>query len=95
MERETGFEPATSTLARSHSTTELLPPAQPEVAYHAVESPIKLHQPRSPSSPNRAGHHQPVPKALVTTSNSGLPSRSSTPTTSKRHATPDRRLRAR
>src|SRR5579884_2251595 len=27
MERETGFEPATSTLARSHSTTELLPPA--------------------------------------------------------------------
>src|SRR5712672_2845741 len=32
MERETGFEPATSTLARSHSTTELLPP-----------SPIILH----------------------------------------------------
>ena len=26
MERETGFEPATSTLARLHSTTELLPP---------------------------------------------------------------------
>ena len=26
MERETGFEPATSTLARSHSTTELFPP---------------------------------------------------------------------
>jgi hypothetical protein len=26
LERETGFEPATSTLARSHSTTELLPP---------------------------------------------------------------------
>ena len=25
MERETGFEPATSTLARLHSTTELLP----------------------------------------------------------------------
>ncbi len=25
MERETGFEPATSTLARSHSTTELFP----------------------------------------------------------------------
>ena len=25
LERETGFEPATSTLARSHSTTELLP----------------------------------------------------------------------
>ncbi len=28
MEWETGFEPATSTLARSHSTTELLPLAQ-------------------------------------------------------------------
>src|SRR5688572_11171750 len=27
LERETGFEPATSTLARSHSTTELFPPA--------------------------------------------------------------------
>ncbi len=27
MERETGFEPATSTLARLHSTTELFPPA--------------------------------------------------------------------
>ena len=26
LERETGFEPATSTLARSHSTTELFPP---------------------------------------------------------------------
>ena len=25
MERETGFEPATSTLARLHSTTEILP----------------------------------------------------------------------
>ena len=25
MERETGFEPATSTLARLHSTTELFP----------------------------------------------------------------------
>ena len=28
MERETGFEPATSTLARSHSTTELFPPCR-------------------------------------------------------------------
>ena len=28
MERETGFEPATSTLARSHSTTELFPPTR-------------------------------------------------------------------
>ncbi len=29
MERETGFEPATSTLARSHSTTELFPLKKP------------------------------------------------------------------
>jgi hypothetical protein len=28
MERETGFEPATSTLARLHSTTELFPLVQ-------------------------------------------------------------------
>jgi hypothetical protein len=28
LERETGFEPATSTLARSHSTTELFPLAR-------------------------------------------------------------------
>ena len=33
MERETGFEPATSTLARSHSTTELFPPGEP-LNYH-------------------------------------------------------------
>ena len=29
VERETGFEPATSTLARLHSTTELLPLNEP------------------------------------------------------------------
>ena len=33
MERETGFEPATSTLARSHSTTELFPPKL-KLRYH-------------------------------------------------------------
>ena len=36
LERETGFEPATSTLARSHSTTELFPP-----------EPSKYHQTRA------------------------------------------------
>ena len=36
MERETGFEPATSTLARSHSTTELFPLAKDkQTEYHA------------------------------------------------------------
>ncbi len=33
MERETGFEPATSTLARSHSTTELFPLNQTKKIY--------------------------------------------------------------
>src|SRR5438876_2936082 len=32
LERETGFEPATSTLARSHSTTELFPLSRPPYA---------------------------------------------------------------
>jgi hypothetical protein len=31
LERETGVEPATSSLARKHSTTELLPPCQYQV----------------------------------------------------------------
>src|SRR5687768_15458319 len=35
LERETGFEPATSTLARSHSTTELFPLSDEPVAYHS------------------------------------------------------------
>ena len=38
MERETGFEPATSTLARSHSTTELFPlNKQKGFIYSAIE----------------------------------------------------------
>src|SRR4051794_15320486 len=40
LERETGFEPATSTLAKSHSTTELFPPEPPK--YHTVGSAFKL-----------------------------------------------------
>ena len=32
MERETGVEPATSSLARKHSTTELLPLVFPSIA---------------------------------------------------------------
>ena len=38
MERETGFEPATSTLARSHSTTELLPHKKTDSATLAYRS---------------------------------------------------------
>src|SRR5262245_7137357 len=41
LERETGFEPATSTLARSHSTTELFPPFGENSAYHSDLWPIK------------------------------------------------------
>jgi hypothetical protein len=40
MERETGFEPATSTLARLHSTTELFPLARfyiPAAAFDVKE----------------------------------------------------------
>ncbi len=38
VERETGVEPATSTLARSHSTTELFPPSkQREFIYSNTE----------------------------------------------------------
>ena len=45
MERETGFEPATSTLARSHSTTELFPLAQAsKIAYHAAWVPSREPQ---------------------------------------------------
>src|SRR6185503_8124524 len=40
LERETGFEPATSTLARSHSTTELFPPEPPK--YHTAGSAFKF-----------------------------------------------------
>ena len=41
LERETGFEPATSTLARSHSTTELFPLFGENSAYHSDLCPIK------------------------------------------------------
>ena len=49
MERETGFEPATSTLARSHSTTELFP-LTPESTKNSVprrQSLIKHQRVRS------------------------------------------------
>src|SRR5688572_32189176 len=38
LERETGFEPATSTLARSHSTTELFPPSTKTQSTTAVSA---------------------------------------------------------
>ena len=42
LERETGFEPATSTLARSHSTTELLPLDRKIIRIYAALRPSRL-----------------------------------------------------
>src|SRR5512133_3646149 len=44
LERETGFEPATSTLARSHSTTELLPLYRLDYSGAARRGSIKASQ---------------------------------------------------
>ena len=41
LERETGFEPATSTLARLHSTTELLPRG---VKRFIGDSPVRVNR---------------------------------------------------
>ena len=47
MERETGFEPATSTLARSHSTTELFPLAENILLYQMPKGPFKHQRPKT------------------------------------------------
>jgi hypothetical protein len=49
MERETGFEPATSTLARSHSTTELFPLSHDPENGQAVGMHQALTQPPPPA----------------------------------------------
>ena len=41
MERETGFEPATSTLARLHSTTELFPLVKADIRYFTLNLSIE------------------------------------------------------
>src|SRR6187402_3979429 len=51
LERETGFEPATSTLARSHSTTELFPLARKSSSYH---SKLAQNNPPARTSPSPA-----------------------------------------
>ena len=53
LERETGFEPATSTLARSHSTTELFPPEPSK--YHTVGVGFKLRRPAKAPSATATG----------------------------------------
>ena len=44
MERETGFEPATSTLARSHSTTELFPRASRTALSNGRRQPLSVKE---------------------------------------------------
>src|SRR5258708_14291946 len=64
LERETGFEPATSTLARSHSTTELFP-LEPSKHHHS-----RTERKPFAASPggvgliyNRVPHSNPAPRA--------------------------------
>ena len=52
LERETGFEPATSTLARSHSTTELLPHPIRDFTALAAQGSIAI--PARPARPTPA-----------------------------------------
>src|ERR1700738_1836584 len=61
VERETGFEPATSTLARSHSTTELFPLAE-RLKYHTAPAPFKN---AGHTTPAGAGHRRPPSRAGV------------------------------
>src|SRR6185369_15016846 len=61
VERGTGFEPATSTLARSHSTTELFPPATTPKRTTAAETqqgspPSSTPTARVPGLPPRSPH---------------------------------------
>ena len=51
MERETGFEPATSTLARSHSTTELFPPCPAKRVYTKTGTPATDRHDRQKRTP--------------------------------------------
>ena len=55
LERETGFEPATSTLARSHSTTELFPLARPldQRSAAPIRCPGSRHGTTAPEQPAR------------------------------------------
>jgi hypothetical protein len=67
MERETGFEPATSTLARSHSTTELLP-----LACMNYNEPAILRQMRQPLPSLRDSDNFPLYPALRLRLRAGL-----------------------
>ncbi len=53
LEREKGFEPSTSTLARWHSTTELLPRKRPDVSLFPGEVKGKVGMGRKKEKPRR------------------------------------------
>src|SRR5258708_4847350 len=58
LERETGFEPATSTLARSHSTTELLPLGSEIINYRCNQQALRHRVLRpAPSTENPPHSH--------------------------------------
>jgi hypothetical protein len=67
MERETGFEPATSTLARSHSTTEVLPLSSPIINEASERGKINAI-----TTGKARGTHRPPPVRLLFASREGL-----------------------
>ena len=63
MERETGFEPATSTLARSHSTAELFP-LTPVVKYGTTRAgAASSHGPHASDGHGPARRRRPLPSS--------------------------------
>jgi hypothetical protein len=94
LERETGFEPATSTLARSHSTTELFPPVT------TTQRTTRLpDQSRRPGFADHALHgpHAATPSPMRFSSRIRAPTHPANPTIpiaptrgARHHATPRR-----
>ena len=81
LERETGFEPATSTLARSHSTTELFPLARCSIVKvpqgdaanqdgRRGSAPFRHPDPSSPNAFARISTHAVSPGPIVTATTS-------------------------
>ena len=96
MERETGFEPATSTMARSHSTTELFPlgPETQYKRYHRRPSSFKASPIGSPAAMIQ-GPGRSAPNAFRINVTSGdSPAPPCTATTSKRQGRAAHRTRA-
>src|SRR5437867_2591140 len=64
LERETGFEPATSTLARLHSTTELFPPIRASLGREPQMSIAHITNPQDPVKTGRSGEPAGSPSSL-------------------------------